>query len=108
MMKFLSSAIVSGIAYDFIKKGIDFTTEPLKKALAMWVVDDETVCAIADRLKGLGLNEDMSEKAIEKKIAQSEELVSILNRVPRVRSVYIVNQSHTGSGDNIGHDKVSK
>lgn len=106
-MDFLTASILSGIAYDAIKHGMMLTTDNLKDRLRDWLMDDSVLFKLSSELEKLSLTDDMSESAIEKRISASPELISILENIkPAVESNTII-QSHSGSGDNIGRDKIS-
>lgn len=104
-MEFLSAAVLSGIVYDLIKHQVQITAESLKDKLRGWVVDEAVAPALAVELERLELNDEMSEKAIERQIAESKDIQSILhNIVPNTTNVII--QHHSGTGDNIGGNKI--
>ena len=49
----------------------------------------------------------MSESAIEKKINQDTKLVKLMATIKKVENVTTVIQNHSGTGDNIGRDKIT-
>lgn len=104
-MEFLSAAVLSGIVYDLIKHQVQITAESLKDKLKGWVFDEAVAPALAVELERLKLNDEMSEKAIERQITESKDIQSILhNIVPNTTNVII--QHHSGTGDNIGGNKI--
>lgn len=105
-MDFLTSAILSGIAYDVIKCGVLMTTDNLKDRLRDWIIDDYALSMLAGELNKLSLTDEMSESAIERKILSSAELVSLLETIKPISEGNTIIQSHSGSGDNVGRDKV--
>ncbi len=62
---------------------------------------------LAQNLQTLDVNKDMSESAIEKKIADITEITEILKTVTD-KDIVSIHQHHTGSGDNVGRDKIIK
>lgn len=105
-MDFLTSTILSGIAYDILKCGMLLTTDNLKDRLREWIVDDSALPALAGELNKLSLTNEMSESAIEKKILASPELFSLLENIKPIAEGNTIIQSHSGSGDNVGRDKI--
>jgi len=105
-MDFLASSILSGIAYDIIKCGMLLTADNVKDRLRGWIIDDPTLSVLAGELNKLSLTDEMSEAAIERKILASPELISLLENIKPVAESNTIIQSHSGSGDNIGRDKI--
>ncbi|MFT5297086.1 MAG: hypothetical protein ACI9YH_003115 [Colwellia sp.] len=102
-MDFLTASILSGMAYDMVCTGIKFTVSTVKEGLKTWVIDDAVASVIADELTKLELSEDNSPKYIEKQINNSQELLTILEKI---QPTQVINQTSYGSGDNIGRDKI--
>jgi len=107
MVDFISTAVLSGIIYDICKTQARVTGAALKERLKSWVVDDITADDIAEEVNKLGVNQDQSEIAIEREIVRSERLLELLKEVKPSNSTTIT-QFHSGSGDNVGRDKVGK
>lgn len=105
-MDFLTSTILSGIAYDVIKCGVLMTTDNLKDRLRDWIIDDYALSVLAGELNKLSLTDEMSESAIERKILASTELISLLENIKPISEGNTTIQSHSGSGDNVGRDKI--
>ncbi|MEZ8059558.1 GapS6a family protein [Vibrio splendidus] len=104
-MEFLSATVLSGVVYDLIKHQIQITASSLKEKLKDWVVDEAVTPALAVELEKLKLNDEMSEKAIERQIAESKHIQTILsNIVPNTTNVIV--QHHSGTGDNVGGNKT--
>lgn len=104
-MDFLTSTILSGIAYDMIKCGVLLSTDNLKEHLKNWIINDSELVVISNELNKLELNDEMSETAIEKRINNSE-LRLLLETIKPVHENNIINQYHSGTGDNVGRDKI--
>ena len=105
-MDFLTSTILSGIAYDVIKCGMLLTADNLKDRLRDWIIDDSALTVLTGELNKLSLTNEMSESAIERKIVASSELISLLENIKPVSESNTIIQSHSGSGDNVGRDKI--
>lgn len=67
-------------------------------------MDDETVQKLFEETNKLPLSDELSEKAIEKLISNSDSLSEIVKliggRQPQI------NQVHSGSGDNVAGHKI--
>jgi hypothetical protein len=107
-MDFLTATILSGITYDLIKCGTLLTADNFKERLREWVIGDSSLIVLADELNKLNLSSEMSELAIEKRITASPELMSLLQKIKPIEVATTINQSHSGSGDNVGRDKIIK
>ncbi len=105
-MDFLTGAILSGIAYDMIKFSVMLSTDELKERLKGWIISDSELLVLANELKKLELTNEMSETAIERKISDSYELQKLLDNIKPASEGNTIIQHHSGSGDNIGRDKI--
>lgn len=106
MEEFLTGAILSGITYDIIKCGTILTVDNLKDRLKNWLIDDTTLLIMSNELNKLELNDEMSEKAIERKINDSSELRALLESIKPITESNMIIQHHSGNGDNVGRDKI--
>ena len=106
MEEFLTGAILSGIAYDIMKCGAALSINELKQRLKDWIISDSELSVLADELKKLKLTSEMSETAIERKISDSHELQKLLENIKPASEGNTIIQHHSGSGDNIGRDKI--
>jgi hypothetical protein len=106
MEEFLTGAILSGIAYDVMKCGVVLSVNELKQRLKGWIISDSELLVLADELKRLELTTEMSETAIERKVFDSHELQKLLENIKPVSGGNTIIQNHSGSGDNIGGDKI--
>lgn len=106
-MDFLSSAILSGIVYDMLKHHVSITATSIKEKLKNWVVDEAVAPALAKELEKLSLNDEMSEIAIERKLLDSSEIQKILSSIKPLAATVII-QNHSGTGDNIGGNKITR
>lgn len=105
-MDFLTGAILSGVIYDMIKHEIVLSVDNFKDKLKGWVVDDITMQAISNEISKLELTDDLSELAIKKKVLASPEIKILIEKIQPVSSENIIIQNHSGSGDNVGRNKI--
>jgi len=103
----MSAAVFSGVIYDVLKHQAKVTGQAIKTRLKDWILDDDSAEKIANEINSMGINQDMSESAIERKIQDSERLSQLLKEIQPYNQTNI-NQVHNGIGDNIGRDKVGK
>ena len=104
MLDLMSAAVLSGVIYDVLKYQAKVTGQALKSRLKEWVLDDDSADEIAN---GIGINQDMSEAAIKRKIQNSDRLTQLMKEIQPSNQTNI-NQIHNGTGDNVGRDKVVK
>lgn len=103
-MPFLTEVVVAGVLYDLIKHGAALTAENLRGKLKDWVLGENETQQIATAVQKLNLSDEMSEKAIQNKISSSEDLIQILNSIKPSKTTII--QTHNGTGDNVGGNKI--
>lgn len=106
-MDFLSSVVLSGFLYDMLKHGVTVTSDTVKTKLKDWAIDEVVAPALSKEISKLNLTDELSESAIEKRISQAPNLVELINSIKKVQTVTNIVQSHSGTGDNIGRDKVT-
>ena len=106
-MDIFTSAIASGVIYDMMKNGIAFTAKNIKDKFVGWMIDESSATLIADELKKLNLNDDMSEKAIEKIVNSSLDIQSLFKEIKTDKNADTITQIHSGTGDNVGRDKIT-
>lgn len=107
MLDLMSAAVLSGVIYDVLKYQAKVTGQALKSRLKEWVLDDDSADEIANEINGIGINQDLSEAAIKRKIQDSDRLAQLMKEIQPASQTNI-NQIHNGTGDNIGRDKVVK
>jgi len=105
-MDFLTGTILSGMLYDLIKCGIMLSSDNLKDKLKDWVIDDSTLLTLSSELTKLELTNDLSELAIENRVLASPEITTLIEKIQPNSSNNIIIQTHNGTGDNIGGDKI--
>lgn len=102
-MDFLTASVLSGIAYDMVCSGVNFTVSTIKEHFNNWLLDDDAALIIAEELVKLELSEDNSPRYIEKQVNNSKDLLSLIEKVQPKQVIY---QTSFGSGDNVGRDKI--
>ncbi|EIB96310.1 hypothetical protein [Pantoea sp. Sc1] len=106
-MEPITTAILARGIYELLQSGITWSKDALKERLQTIIANEVKAELLAQNLQSLDVNKDMSESAIEKKIAVSSEVTEILKTVTD-KDIVSINQHHTGSGDNVGRDKIIK
>ncbi|PCD85657.1 GapS6a family protein [Vibrio mediterranei] len=106
-MNFLTSTLLSGVLYDGFKKGAAITSDFLKEKLQGWLIDDELLEKLTEKVNSLEL-QDYGEHVIERKLSESGELQEILKLIKPDQNTNIgsVTQNHSGSGDNVVGNKT--
>jgi len=104
--EFLTATILSGVTYDMLKYGAILSVETLRERLKNWLIGEQELSLLADGLNNLQLTDEMSETAIERKIAASLELTELLKNIKPTTENNTIIQNHSGSGDNVGRDKI--
>lgn len=104
-MEFITTTILSGVIYDILKRGVFLTKDVLANNLKKWLIDDATLEKLAIKLQELNLNDEMSEKAIEREINSSNGIKELLSKIS-AHNVDIDIQIHSGTGDNIIGNKI--
>ncbi|WP_210446995.1 GapS6a family protein [Vibrio crassostreae] len=103
-MEFLSSVVLSGVLYDMLKHGVSLSSGAIKTKLKDWAIDEVVAPVLSDEISKLNLTDELSESAIEKRINQAPQLVKIISSIKNAQT--IITQNHSGTGDNIGRDKI--
>lgn len=111
-MELISAGSIATVAYELFKQGAQFTVAALRDKLVRYINDDVIADAVATEVKKLELHEGLSERAIEKEINNSQSLEKLINEI-NAKSISVapatvtnVTQNHSGSGDNIGGNKI--
>lgn len=86
-MEFLTSTILSGVAWDAIKQGVLLTGEYLKKKLSDWVMDKTDWDKIAAKINGFDEMYKKSEKFIEAAIEDDTEVKTILEKAKNISQI---------------------
>lgn len=106
-MEFLSTVVLSGIVYDMLKCSVSITAASIKDKLKDWVIDEAVAPVLAEEIEKLSLNDEMSEKVIERKLLDSIEIQQILSSI-KPNNTTVIMQNHSGTGDNIGGNKITR
>lgn len=105
-INYLSSTVLSGVVYDLVKGGLQVSTLTLKDKLKNWLINDHDIRVLAEQINEINMLEDLSELAICRKLEENSTIQSLIVNIQQDRSISNINQNHSGSGDNVGGDKV--
>lgn len=86
-----------------LKSGVRLTADNIKVKLQHWIVGDSIAVEMEKELHKLQLSDEMSEFAIEKKIATSIEVTALLEKIKPTSTII---QTHSGTGDNVAGNKI--
>ncbi len=112
-MDFITSTIISGAVYDIIKHGLVITADTVKEKLGRWITQDAIAAEVAEQLSTLGITDELSPVGIERRVDANPELCQLIERinlnlaVSAPSTITTVNQTHSGSGDNVAGNKIS-
>lgn len=106
-MEPITTAILARGIYDLLQATVTWSKDALKEKLRTWINDETKVDELAQNIEKIDVNDDMSAKAIEKKLSLDPELIEILKSIKEEERV-TVKQQHFGTGDNVGRDKIIK
>ncbi|AKJ98885.1 MULTISPECIES: GapS6a family protein [Pseudomonas fluorescens group] len=111
-MDFITTGVIASTVYDVLKHGLKLSAGVLKDRLGQWLKEDVIAEAVASELSKLDLHDGLSEKAISQQIDQSQAISTLIRDI-NARAALIapstitaVNQTHSGSGDNVGGNKI--
>ncbi|QOI57970.1 GapS6a family protein [Rouxiella badensis] len=104
-MDAIATSIIARGLYDLIKSGITFTKDAITSKLAEYITNEENIKLIAEKIEKLNLDEDMSPKAIEKRLDAAPDILKLLKKSETKATTQII-QAHSGSGDNVGGNKT--
>jgi hypothetical protein len=99
-MDAITCSILANAIYETIKNGLIVGKQTLKEKLTNWVVDDETLQKISDRIQPIAIDDEWSEKKIERTLNLDKELLALLKNIQPSNKEVTVNQVHTGIGNN--------
>lgn len=100
-MDFLTSTVLSGVLYDIFKHTAVLTVDNIKTGLKDWVINEVVAPTLYTEISKLGLNDELNKRAIEKKVIASDDLMALINTIPRNINTTNIEQVHTGTGHNI-------
>lgn len=113
-MDFLASTILSGIAWDGIKKIGTLTGTYIKSKLTEWIVDEDTCQKMAEKINDIPEEYKKSNRFLEVAIEENQELIDILKSI-RSNPRYIQDNSGSynkennfvsGSGNNVENNRT--
>jgi len=107
IMEPITTAILARGIYDLIQASVSWSKDALKEKLRTFINDETKVEELAQKIEKIDVNEDMSQKAIEKKLMIDPEILEIIRSIKDEEKVN-VKQQHFGSGDNVARDKIVK
>jgi hypothetical protein len=111
-MDFITTGIIASTVYDVLKHGLMLSARELKDRLGNWIKDDVVAEAVAAELSKLDLHDGLSEKAISREIDRSQAVSTLIQEINAKAAlvapstITTVNQTHSGSGDNVGGNKI--
>lgn len=80
-MDFMTSSILSGVVYDVFNSGVKLTVQALKKPLQGWLIDEEIIAKLVDKISESGISEDMGQAAIQRRIDANDDLSTFLKQI---------------------------
>jgi hypothetical protein len=111
-MDFITTGIIASTVYDLLKHGLKLSADVLKGRLGQWIKEDLVAEAIATELTKLGINDELSEVAINRRLEQSPSISTLIRDINANAGVVApstissVTQTHSGSGDNVAGNKI--
>lgn len=105
-MEYLTETVLSGVVYDLVKNGLQVSTLTLKDKLKRWLINDYDLKVLAKQINEISMLEDLSEAAICRNLQKNSTIQSLIVNIQQDISTKNISQNHSGSGDNIGGDKV--
>lgn len=111
-MDFITTGVIASTVYDLLKHGLKLSAEELKNRLGQWVKENVVAETIADELSKFDLHDGLSEKAISQHLEQSQTISTLISDINAKAAlvapstVTTVNQTHSGSGDNVAGNKI--
>jgi hypothetical protein len=111
-MDFITTGVIASTVYDVLKHGLKLSAGVLKDRLGQWLREDVAAEAVAAELSKLDLHDGLSEKAISQQIDQSPTISTLIREINAKAALVApstisnVTQTHSGSGDNVGGNKI--
>jgi len=104
-MEPITTAILARGIYDLIQTGFSFSKNTIKEKIKTWIKDDDVADSLSNKIEELPLTDEMSPIAIQRRFDEIPEIKELLSSLP-AQSVVNINQQHSGSGDNVGGNKI--
>ncbi|WPN98342.1 hypothetical protein [Pseudomonas sp. MUP55] len=111
-MDFITTGVIASTVYDVLKHGLKLSAGVLKERLGQWIKEDIVAEAVATELTKLGIDDELSEVAIYRRLEQSPGITALIHDinanavVVAPSTISSVTQTHSGSGDNIAGNKI--
>lgn len=111
-MDVITTGIIASLAYDILKSGAQLSAGILKDRLKNWVKEEVIADAMASEITKLGINDELSELAINRRLEGSSQLLDLIREINAKAglvaqsTVTTVTQTHSGSGDNVAGNKI--
>lgn len=105
-MEYLNEVVLSGVIYDVFKHHAKLASDKLKASLKGWLISEDEIQAIVERVNKIENIEDLNEKAIAQRLKNDEIIQKIIQNVKQDNSSTTVQQNHSGRGDNVAGNKV--
>lgn len=88
-MDFLTATILSGIAWDGIKLSGKVTVGFLKDKLRGWLIDENDIEKIVDKLNSIPEGYKKSAKFLEAAIEEDHQLLELINKIQQIQETQI-------------------
>ncbi|BBI43287.1 GapS6a family protein [Pseudomonas syringae] len=111
-MDFITTGVIASTVYDVLKHGLKLSADVLKDRLGQWIKEDVVAEVFAAELAKLNLHDGLSEKALSQEIDQSQAVSTLIKEINAkaasvaTSTVTTVNQTHSGTGDNVAGNKI--
>lgn len=112
-MDFITTGVIASTVYDLLKNGLSLSAIALRERLGQWIKNEIVADAVADELSKLNLHDGLSEKAISQRLDDSHKFTALIHDINAAAAtvaqstITTVNQTHSGSGDNIAGNKIT-
>lgn len=113
-MDFITTGVIASTIYDVLKRGAQLSGDILKSRLGSWIKDEVVADALATELAKLNINDELSELAINRRLENSSQLLTLLQEInakaaiAAPSTINTVTQTHNGSGDNVAGNKITQ
>lgn len=104
-MEPITTAILARGIYDLLQAGLSFSKNTIKEKIKTLIKDDEVADSLSNKVEKLPLTDELSPIAIQRKFDEDPEIKKLLSSIT-AQSVVNLNQQHSGSGDNVGGNKI--
>ncbi|MFW7342971.1 hypothetical protein MID00_02710 [Alcaligenes sp. NLF5-7] len=113
-MDFITTGVIASTIYDVLKRGAQLSGDILKSRLGSWIKDEVVADALATELAKLNINDELSELAINRRLENSSQLLTLLQEInakaaiATPSTINTVTQTHNSSGDNVAGNKITQ